>query len=150
MPLIPKSRDERGFDYGATDANGQYENYPILSDEERARGFVRPVRTSYRHVGIRPQYPTREITPEEHAQHGCYGYVLYEEYPADHPELVGRFWTAEMLRSGCGAITSMSRPLAETWAADPTYYGATYCVGCRKHIAVEEFIWDGTDARLGS
>ncbi len=30
--------------------NGQQENYLVLSDEERAKGFVRPVRTSYRHI----------------------------------------------------------------------------------------------------
>lgn len=30
--------------------NGQQEAYLILSDEERAKGFVRPVRLSYRHV----------------------------------------------------------------------------------------------------
>jgi hypothetical protein len=30
--------------------DGQQEKYAILSDEERAKGFVRPVRTSYTHV----------------------------------------------------------------------------------------------------
>lgn len=31
-------------------ANGQQEKYLVLSDEERAKGFVRPVRNSYKHV----------------------------------------------------------------------------------------------------
>lgn len=31
--------------------NGQYETYLILSDDERAKGFIRPVRTKYIHVG---------------------------------------------------------------------------------------------------
>jgi len=32
-----------------TKPNGQHEAYVILSDEERAKGFVRPVRRTYRH-----------------------------------------------------------------------------------------------------
>ncbi|HET8627445.1 MAG TPA: hypothetical protein VFL91_08495 [Thermomicrobiales bacterium] len=31
-------------------AKGQQKTYLVLSDEERAKGFVRPVRESYRHV----------------------------------------------------------------------------------------------------
>lgn len=31
-------------------ANGQQEGYVVLADEERAKGFVRPVRASYRHL----------------------------------------------------------------------------------------------------
>lgn len=31
--------------------NGQQETYLVLSEEERAKGFVRPYRDSYRHVG---------------------------------------------------------------------------------------------------
>lgn len=31
-------------------SNGQQETYLVLSDEERAKGFVRPVRKSYTHV----------------------------------------------------------------------------------------------------
>lgn len=30
--------------------NGQQKNYLVLSDEERAKGFVRPVRTKYLHT----------------------------------------------------------------------------------------------------
>ena len=30
--------------------DGQQESYLVLSDEERAKGFVRPVRASYKHV----------------------------------------------------------------------------------------------------
>lgn len=30
--------------------NGQQVNYLVLSDEERAKGFIRPVRRTYRHV----------------------------------------------------------------------------------------------------
>lgn len=30
--------------------NGQQEGYVVLAEEERAKGFVRPVRRSYRHL----------------------------------------------------------------------------------------------------
>jgi hypothetical protein len=34
----------------ATRADGQQEVYLVLSDEERAKGFVRPVRQKYKHL----------------------------------------------------------------------------------------------------
>lgn len=79
----------------------QAEAYLVLSDEEKAKGFVRPVRTSYVH----------EV---------------------------------------CGAVTRMSSSIAETYARDPKFYGATYCVNCRKHRPVSEFVWDGTYEKVGS
>lgn len=75
------------------------EAYLVLSEEERAKGYVRPVRTAY-----------------------------------VHSELLG----------GCGAVTHMAQALAETYAAKPHFYGATYCVGCRRHRPVGEngeFFW---------
>lgn len=48
----------------------------------------------------------------------------------------------------CGSITRMSRTLAATYARDPNFYGATYCVSCGVHRPVGpagEFVWeDGT------
>lgn len=41
----------------------------------------------------------------------------------------------------CGAVTTMSRPIAETYARQPGFYGATYCVGCRMHLPVGQFEW---------
>jgi hypothetical protein len=79
----------------------QHEVYLILSDEERAKGFVRPVRQTYVHTV-------------------------------------------------CGTATTMGKALAETYAKDPKFYGATYCVGCRKHLPVDEFVWDGTKEKVGS
>ncbi len=81
---------------------GQNEVYLVLSDEERAKGFVRPVRHGYIH------------------------------------------------RRGCGSVTTMGQALAETYARDPKFYGATYCCGCRTHKPVAEFDWDGTTEVLGS
>lgn len=45
----------------------------------------------------------------------------------------------------CGAVTTMARAIAETYAAKPGYYGATYCAQCRDHFPVGEhgeFHWD--------
>lgn len=52
--------------------------------------------------------------------------------------------------SGCGALTTMSLPIAETYARQPSFYGATYCVRCQRHLPVAEFTWDGTDELVGS
>lgn len=51
---------------------------------------------------------------------------------------------------GCGALTKMGSVIAETYARDPKFYGATFCVGCNKHLPVGEFLWDGTKEILGS
>jgi len=51
----------------------------------------------------------------------------------------------------CGAITTMSRAIAETYARDPKFYGSTYCAQCKAHFPVGEegeFTWyemDGTE-----
>lgn len=66
--------------------------YLVLSDEERVKGFVRPVRTAYTH-------------------------------------------------QVCGSVTTMSVALGETYARQPTFYGATYCVRCQMHRPVGEFRW---------
>jgi hypothetical protein len=124
-------------------ATGQHASYWILTAEERAKGFVRPVRTSYVHVGSRPQHPTRPLTPEELARHGA-EYACFEVYPPEMAPRVGRFWSAADLKSGCGQPTRMSREIAETYARDPSFYGATFCVRCRAHLPVGangEFVW---------
>ncbi len=126
-------------------ATGQHGAYYILSEEERAKGFIRPVRLSYVHVGIAPTYPLRELTPEETERFKPYGYVKFEAYP-DGEAATGRYWTEAQLRGGCRAVTAMDRRIAETYARDPKFYGATFCVGCMKHLPVAEFRWlDSTD-----
>lgn len=85
-------------------ANGQQKGYVVLSEEERAKGFVRPVRRSYRHLK-------------------------------------------------CGAVTTMGQSLAETYAADPHFYSGTFCATCGSHFPVGEdgqFVWDGTDIKVGT
>lgn len=79
----------------------QAKKYLVLSEEERAKGFVRPVRRSYRH-------------------------------------------------SHCGVVTTMSQSIAETYARDPKFYGATYCCACRMHKPVSEFTWIDDNTEVGS
>lgn len=79
----------------------QAETYLVLSEEERAKGFVRPYRDSYVHVT-------------------------------------------------CGTTTRMGQAIAETYARDPHFYGATYCVHCRKHRPLNEFTWAADGQPVGS
>lgn len=81
--------------------------YLVLSEAERAKGFVRPVRRAYIH---------------SRAHQG------------------GR---------ACGAETKMGLALCETYARDPKFYGATYCVYCSKHLSVSEFDWIEADGSVG-
>lgn len=95
---------------------GQHGSYIVLCEDERAKGFVRPVRSTYIHVGP----GGHEIDPTNPAKHGRTG-------------------------RGCGAATSMGRLLSETYARDPKFYTSTFCVGCNTHLPINEFVWeDGT------
>lgn len=124
--------------------SGQDEAYLVLSEAERARGFIRPVRTRYIHKGIRPKHNLRPLTEEESNRYAQFGYVMYEEYPKKDG-IVGRYWTSAQLNSGCQTLTIMGLSIAETYAARPTFYGATFCCGCNTHHPVAEFVWeDGT------
>ena len=38
----------------------------------------------------------------------------------------------------CGTVTTMGQAIAETYAADPTFYGGTFCVHCKAHFPVGE------------
>lgn len=73
----------------------QHDVYLVLSEEDRAKGYVRPVMRSYKHLN-------------------------------------------------CGGVTTMGQVIAETYAANPEFYGATYCVRCQMHKrvgAAGEFVW---------
>ena len=83
---------------------GMQKGYVVLSEEERAKGFIRPVREAYIHLK-------------------------------------------------CGTVTKMHIELAETYARDPKFYGGTYCRGCKTHFPIGEngeFVWDGTDIKVGT
>ena len=147
-PNDPRIRRGGGPD---TQPVPQNDAYLVLPASERAKGFVRPYRDSYKHVGKPPKYPTRPLTEEEERRHGGNGYVVYEEYPESESPMVGRFWTqAQLDAKGCGTVTTMGRELSETYARDPHFYGFTYCCGCMKHLPVEEFVWTLDGDRVGS
>ncbi len=83
---------------------GQQAAYIVLTEQERAKGFVRPVRQSYLHLK-------------------------------------------------CGKTTRMHSSIAETYARDPLFYSHTWCSWCRNHLPVGadgEFVWDGTDVKVGT
>lgn len=90
----------------------QNEVYLVLSEAERAKGFLRPVRDTYRHVGALTQLETDDGQPSHHVRIG-----------------------------GCGTTTTMGAAIAETYARDPWHYGSTYCVACAKHRPLAEFVW---------
>lgn len=129
---------------------GQHKSYYVLCEEERKKGFVRPIRRTYIHVGIPgPKHPLRDLTELEKERYGQYGYVKYEIYPEDtESSITGCFWTQERLDKvgkGCQGATTMALSIAETFARDPGFYGAGMCVHCKTHFKNEEFVWeDGT------
>lgn len=153
MPITTDPNDNRlghGIDNQPT---GQNKAYLVLSDKERAKGFIRPVRRSYKHVGQRTKYPLRDLTDEEKERHTKWGYVKYEVYPESESPKLGKFWTQAQLDqvgNGCGTVTSMAQPIAETYARDPYFYGSTYCTHCQKHLPVSEFVWIDDGETVGS
>jgi len=99
---ITSDRNDPGLSNVGPD--GMQATYLVLSEDERAKGFVRPVRRSYQH-------------------------------------------------EKCGVVTTMSADIAETYARDPHFYGATYCATCRSHFPVGaggQFVWDGTATKVGT
>ena len=138
--------------------DGQHVDHWVLCAEERAKGFVRPVRNSYVHVGILgPEYPLRDLTEEERTRHTDTEWVKYETYPKGaHGSALGRFWSqAELdkVGKGCGVKTSMPNSIAETYARNPGYYGCTFCCGCGAYLPVGrrgEFVWADTNERVGT
>ncbi len=93
----PVSEDHREIN----PATGQQKGYVVLTAEERAKGFVRPVRQTYTH-------------------------------------------------KNCGVDTTMGMAIAETYARDPSFYSGTFCVHCREHRPLTEFVWRGTTDQVGS
>ncbi len=93
-PVTPDHRD-------INPATGQQKGYVILSAEERAKGFVRPIRRSYKHLT-------------------------------------------------CGSVTTMGLAIAETYAREPGFYSGTFCVECRSHFPLAQFVWEGTNEAVGS
>jgi hypothetical protein len=151
---------------GQKNETGQHSIYLVLSEEERAKGFVRPVRNSYIHIGLKPNYAgiDRMLSEKEQKEMMC-KFPTKEPYVAimcindsEGKHLGGSYVTRKELDAwenggrigGCGTVTTMSRELAETYARNPKFYGATFCCGCNKHIRVDEFMWVDTNELVGS
>lgn len=152
----------RGVD---TEKVGQNKKYLVLSDEERAKGFVRPVRHKYVHVGRKVVGVLKPLTDEQKERYAGEDYVMFEDYEGKQGAAIGRYLTRREHENmkvidgvtyvgGCGALTVMNSVISETYARDPKFYGATYCTGCSMHLPVGEdgeFVWDdGSDERVGS
>lgn len=158
MAVIEKEKSAP-FDNGPLLDNGQYRDYAVLPQSERDKGFVRPVRRSYVHIGRSgPKNPLRDLTDDEKKRYSRWNYVKFEEYQDKEAPIkvlifTGRFWTQSDLDNigkGCGTETIMGQELAETYARDPSYYGSTFCCKCSQHLPVNEFVWAGTTERVGS
>ena len=149
MGLTTNQHDDCLHDIGP---DGMQRCYLILPDGSR-KYLVRPVRRSYKHVGPRAPVTLRELTPEEHERYDKYRYARFEPYEGDE-SATGRFWTqAQLDRIGCDAVTTMAQEIAETYAAAPEFYGATYCATCRDHFPVGadgEFVWLDDGSRVGT
>ena len=137
-------------------ANGQQEGYVVLSAEERHKGFVRPMRYAYVHVGMPQPKNLRDLTADEVERFSKYDYAKFEVYPPERSPITGRFWTNKELAKiskGCGVTTTMSQELAETYARMPGFYSGTFCAGCGVHLPVGEngeFVWANTNERVGT
>jgi hypothetical protein len=149
-----EDRDDPGLSNIGPD--GMQETYLVLSEADRAMGFVRPLRRTYVHVGApAPKYPLFDLTDEQRERYAGAGYEKYEAFPLDEDPRLGRFWTQAQLDKvgkGCGAATTMAQPIAETYARQPSFYGGTFCVGCGAHFPVGErgeFVWDDGE-RVGT
>jgi len=143
----------------------QNESYLVLSEEERSKGFVRPYRNTYVHVGrnITNHWKSihRLLTEEETSKFTDRKYVAVMTVLTDDEGkfMGGAYVTKEQLEKwkkgeregGCGCSTTMVREIAETYARNPSFYGATWCMCCKEHIDVGEFIWDdGSNETVGS
>jgi len=107
-------------------ADGQQKDYVVLCDTERAKGFLRPVRTQYRHVARRPPQCQDYKRPEGVMGGPC---LNCGRPQPEHIQLI----------EGCGAITTMGQALAETYARDPKFYSGTFCARCGSHFPVGEY-----------
>jgi len=142
----------------------QNECYLVLSEEERKKGFVRPYRDSYIHVGrniTKHWKGIHRLFTEEEQKEGDYKYVaVMTVLTNDDGSFKGgsyvtqeelNAWNAGNRIGGCGGKTIMAREISETYARNPGFYGSTWCVNCKKHIDVNEFIWDdGSNKTVGS
>lgn len=92
--------------------------------------------------------PTDEKLPDgQLADH----YVLC---PADRAKGYVEPYRQSYRHEKCGTITRMPVACAETYAAQPEYYGSTFCSHCGGYFSVGaggEFVWDdGSSQKVGT
>lgn len=137
-----------------TEATGQHKSYIVLCEDERKKGFVRPYRDAYKHVG--PFVERCEATTQADGEENPHQCVRPYPHGGEHEFnalmiLNGPIrFMAGGRRGGCGSITTMGQALSETYARDPTFYGATFCGRCNKHLPVAEFVWTADSQVVGS
>lgn len=102
----------------------QQKGYVVLAAEDRRVPESKAVRMTYVHTGAKPEG---------------------EEFDIDNMDLR----TIYERFGGCGNVTRMSRDIAETMAADPSFYTGTFCSGCKKHFPLNQFMWENTKEFLG-
>ena len=143
-----------------TAETGQYKDYIVLCPDERAKGFVRPFRNKYIHTGRSlKEWASidRMLSDEEKLEHPNKPYVAVMTQIVGDMK-AGTYVTQEELDAwkngerfgGCGVETVMGNALSETYARDPSFYGATFCVGCNRHLPVAEFVWSQDGEQVGS
>ena len=143
-----------------TEPVNQCKKYLILSEKERAKGFVRPVRYSYIHKGRYYPYSVEKLNQPYNSEDGrtyvakvvilldidgkpkCWGFLTQREYD--------QYIKTNGYVGGCFEETKMGIELAETYARDPKFYGATYCIKCKMHLPVSEFSWIDDGELVGS
>ena len=93
-----------------------------------------------------PVYPGhREIDPATGQQRGYVVLSAEERFKG-----FVRPVRVSYIHSPCGGLTTMALSIAETYARDPKFYIGTFCCKCRAHFALDQFVWAGTDERLGT
>jgi|SRR6478735_10527641 len=137
--------------------DGQQAGYQVLSEAERAKGFVRPVRKSYIHVGRKICGKVAPATLVNFLEEGYVAWVC--NLAPGHSPADGCAYKAvteheyKTLKktgtlTGCEYVTSMGQALAETYARDPEHYTGTFCSHCKMHFPVGkhgEFDWMGEE-----
>lgn len=86
------------------------------------------------------------VDTEPVPQHEVY-LVLSEE---ERKKGFTRPYRYKYIHKTCGTETTMGMALSETYARDPKFYGATYCVKCAMHKFVDEFYWSADGQTVGS
>lgn len=138
---------------------GQNNCYLVLSQEERDKGFIRPFRESYIHMGRKYSDGIKMLDKPEKSEFNGNIYVAIANISIDGKVLGGTYITQKELEQynrnggyigGCGVVTTMGYEIAATYARNPKFYNATFCVGCNKHLPLSEFLWSDSNDIVGS